>query len=436
MKAFERYLAAERALDEGLIRLERSTDHDLPPFDPHRKMETMAAFLRDVGNPERGIPAVHVTGTSGKGSVCAAVAGILSKAGLRVGLHVSPYLQAAVEKTWVDGRYVSADAFADAVDAVLPIARRYLHPDTPASIHGMASVAVTLKLFRREKVEVIVMEAGCGGRFDLSSFVETIVAVVTNVGLDHLKTLGPDIEQIAWHKAGIARKGAPLVTGTSGVALDMVRKEAAEVGAPLEVVERKSDAFSHNRLLAAEAARRAARILCRPLSDDAVREGLAFIPMPGRSERMPTSSPTVILDGAHNPDKLQAAVEAAMGKSGPGKKVCVFGVLGAKVGPKLAAPLKGRFDRVVVTRPAVYGKPESSPENTVRMLGDLGCEVEIVPDPDEALTSAQERAGADGTVLATGSFYLVGSLRERFYPKKQVVLQRTSFPIMNTDDSE
>jgi dihydrofolate synthase/folylpolyglutamate synthase len=435
MNSLERYFKTERALNEGLIRLDRSLSQEsLPVSDPVRKMETMAAFLHDMGNPERGIPAVHVTGTSGKGSVCAAAAGILAKVGFRVGLHVSPYLQVAMEKTWIDGQFVSADDFANAADVVLPVARRYLHPDTPASVHGMASVALTLELFRRAKVDVIVMEAGCGGRFDLSSFVETIVAVVTNVGLDHLRTLGPGIEQIARHKAGVARLGAPLITGTSGIALEIVRDEALRVGAPLQVIPRVGDAFSHNSALATAAALSAVEFFGKTIDDAAVNDGLSLIPMPGRSERMPITSPNVILDGAHNLDKLSAAVEAFFNKGVFGPKVCVFGALGSKVTPALAVPLVGRFDRIIVTEPSVYGKPSSSAKNTALMLKGIGCAVEIVSDPEQALSLAIDRAGPKGTVLATGSFYLIGGLRERFYSKKQIVLQRTSFPQKSADE--
>ncbi len=429
MSTFERYLAAERALNEGLIRLERSMSGDaLPPFDPHAKMATMRAFLSDLGHPERGLPCLHVAGTSGKGSVSAAAAGILSRAGLRVGLHVSPYLQAAVEKTWFDGRYVSGDDFADAVEVVLTAAKRYLAPDTPASVHGMASVAVSLLLFQRAKPDIVVFEVGCGGRFDLSAVVETVTAVVTNVGLDHVRTLGPGIEQIAWHKAGVARSGVPLVTGASGVALDVVRAESVLMGAPLTIVERNQDAFAHNLEVAAVAADLAAAAVGRPVDARQDADAARSIVLPGRSEKMPGDGPTVILDGAHNPDKLAAAVEAALAKMGDGEKVCLFGVLGAKVGPTLAAPLAGKFDHFVVTQPSVYGKPESKAADTLRLLGDLGCPVEAISNPDAALNRAVEIAGPNGAVLATGSFYLIGALRERFFAKEQVVLQRTSFP--------
>lgn len=428
MSLFERYLNAERALNEGLIRLNRSLEQDRYPLsDPHKKMATMRAFLKELGEPQRGIPTLHIAGTSGKGSTAAAAAGALIAAGFRVGLHVSPYLQVAVEKNWINTKLVGADDFADAVDFVMPVARRYLRPDTPGSVHGMASVAVSLELFRRAKVDVMVFEAGCGGRFDLSSVVETRVAAITNVGLDHVRTLGPGIEQIAWHKAGIARPGAPLITGASGVALDVIREEADRTGALLEIVEQDEDVFSHNKKIAALAARRTAELLGRDIGETPT--GLSTISLPGRSERMP-GSPTVILDGAHNPDKLAAAVKAALSQAGAGPKICVFGLLGAKAGAALADAFAGRFDRIIVTEPSVYGKSSSPAENTAEMLASVGCPMEIIKDPHQALSRAVGKAGLSGTVFVTGSFYLAGNLRDRFYPREQVVLQRTSRPAL------
>ncbi|MDD5308345.1 MAG: hypothetical protein PHU25_13575, partial [Deltaproteobacteria bacterium] len=174
---FEQYLCAEKHLNEGLIRLDLSLlSVDGCLFDPAARMPVMERFLTECGTPQRGIPAVHVAGTSGKGSVAAGVAGILAEAGLRTGLHVSPYVQAATEKVWIDGRFLASDAFADLVDWVAPLAASKLDPATPASIHGMASVALAFEAFRRARVEVMVIEVGCGGRYDLTSFIDTSVA--------------------------------------------------------------------------------------------------------------------------------------------------------------------------------------------------------------------------------------------------------------------
>ena len=423
---YERYLEAERFLNEGLIRLGRSLNQDrLPPFDPKKKMDAMRSFMAALGNPERGLPTLHVAGTSGKGSVSAAAAAHLRAAGFRVGLHVSPYLQAAVEKTWIDGQYVSGDAFADAVAFVRPAAERFLQNDAPASVHGMASIAASLELMRRAAVDIVVFEVGCGGRFDLSSIVESCVSVVTNVGMDHVRTLGPELKDIAWHKAGVARPKVPLITGTTGIALTVVREEATRVGAPLTEVPPEEDVFAHNRKLAVAAAQQTAAVLGRSISPDENRTPVA---LPGRAEKMPGTGPSVYLDGAHNPDKLAAAVRAALRNAPAGPRIGLIGLLGAKAGPEIARTLAGHFDALFVTEPRVYGKSAAPIDETVALFKEAGCPVTAIGNPDRALDAALDVAGTRGTLLVTGSFYLAGQLRERWYPKAQVVLQRTSFP--------
>jgi len=423
------YLDAEREINEGLIRLGLSLERpEGYSRDPLARMREMERFLAECGDPQRGLPAIHVAGTSGKGSVAAAIAGALREAGLRVGLHVSPYLQSATEKIWVDGLFASAERFADLVRWVAPAAAPRVHPETPASIHGMASVAIALEGFRRETVDAIVFEAGCGGRYDLTSFVETRVAVVTNVGRDHLVSLGPDLERVAWHKAGIARPGVPLVTGAEGRPLEVVREEARSVGARVEIVPPSGDAWEHNRAVAYEAARLAARDLGAPMDEEIFRRGAGRTRLAGRAEVAPGPGPRTVLDGAHNAEKLAVAVESTLSGAGPGPRVALVGFLGTKAGEDLAAPLSGRFDRVVTTEPRVYGKTPLPAEDAARLLARAGFEPLVVPDPRRALDEASRLAGGEGTLLVTGSFYLVGDLRDRWFPKERVVLERTSWP--------
>jgi dihydrofolate synthase/folylpolyglutamate synthase len=310
----------------------------------------------------------------------------------------------------------------------MPVALPRVNPDTPASIHGMASVAIALEAFQRRKVDVIVFEAGAGGRFDLTNVIDTTLSVITNVGYDHVVSLGPSLKQIAWHKAGIARPGVPLITGAAGLPLEIIQKEASAVNAPLFVVAPKDDAFSHNRALAREAAAHTARQLGKRLSEDALDRGAYRVVLAGRSEVMPGTKPRVILDGAHNPEKLAVAVSAALAKAGEGPKVCLFGLLGAKANQDTVASLKGRFDHVVATEPTVYAKQACPLETMAELLRGAGYRPFVEPDEHRALDIAINLAKDTGTVLVTGSFYLVGNLRSRWFPKEAVVLRCTSFP--------
>jgi dihydrofolate synthase / folylpolyglutamate synthase len=429
MTDFEKYTEAEHQLNEGLIRMDVSAQRPEGYVKtPSSRMHAMRQFLDTCDNPQAGIPAIHVTGTSGKGSVCAAISGILRHAGLKVGMHISPYLQSATEKIWIDGQYVSGRHFAELVEWVMPQALPFLSPDTPASIHGMASVAIALKAFQRAKVDVMVFEAGCGGRFDLTSFIDTKVAVITNVGLDHVVSLGPGIRDIAWHKAGIARRGAPLITGAiRNPAFDVIAAEARKLNVPLLTVAPTGDPVTHNRALAKRAAHSFADILGKGLRAEDLDPGLTSVQLPGRFERIPTDVATVFLDGAHNGDKLGAAVNHALVSHETGKKIAVIGLLGTKASEATVAAVRGRFDHIIATEPIVYGKSACPARETAQLFDSEKTPPIVCSNYHDAVSNALQMAKG-GTVLICGSFYLCGAVRDRWYPKREVVLQQTSWP--------
>ena len=156
-----RFEEAHHRLDEGLIRPEQTA------MTPQRSMERwkarmaeMRSFLAECGDPQRAFKAVHITGTSGKGSVAVMTARALHLAGYRVALHTSPFLQSPTEKNWIAGKLISPELFSDLVDWVWPMALPRKTPENPASIHGMASVAVALEAFRRARVDAMVFEVG------------------------------------------------------------------------------------------------------------------------------------------------------------------------------------------------------------------------------------------------------------------------------------
>jgi hypothetical protein len=238
-----RYQAANHYINEGLIRLRPDEPSDAASVAKQRtRREWMLSFLPRLGDPQRAFEAIHVAGTSGKGSVCAMVAEILRAGGVRAGLHISPYLQVATEKLWVDGLLATVEQYEALIEWLRPHAEACRGPDVP--MHGMGSVAIFLEHFRREAVQLGVVEVGVGGGSDLTNVLETRVAAITNVGPDHLKTLGPTLEDVARHKAGIITPGCRAVvhaTGDDDRALIAARRRAESVGAPLRVVRPERD---------------------------------------------------------------------------------------------------------------------------------------------------------------------------------------------------
>ena len=425
---WQSYRRAEHDLNEGLIRADDwvERDPDEPPrARAARKFAEAREFLAGLGDPQRAFPSVLVGGTSGKGSVATLVARALQGAGHRVGLHTSPYMQVATEKNMIDGRYLDGESFAELVGWVRPHALKVRTPRATASPHGMASVALAYEAFRRAGVDVAVIETGLGGRYDLNNHVSAIATCVTSVGMDHIVTLGPTLRDIAWHKAGVARDGVPLVTGAGGEALEVIEAEAAAAGAELQIVAPPGGAaFPERNLALARALLQALPAPFTVAEPDTAALRLDRL-MPGRLETLPGSR--VILDGAHNPDKMQALVEALRAR-GVEQPVVLFGQLDSKdSGPMLEA-LAGLCSRMVLTEPQVHEKPSVPAAELQRITSGLGVEAEAAAEPEAALERALALAAPGQHVVVTGSLYLLGRIREQSFPAREVLLQRTSWP--------
>ncbi|HEU0163456.1 MAG TPA: Mur ligase family protein, partial [Thermomicrobiales bacterium] len=230
---FERYKRAAARLDELI-------EHSSAPEDKSReavqaraelRMGRLRAFLRHFGSPQDRYPIVHVGGTSGKGSTSTTIAAILTAAGYRTGLHISPYLQTPLEKLQLNGNLIDPEHFTSLVDRLLAAHEAWIGGGGEPLTYGELWMALTVFFFADAGVEVAVLEVGAGGRFDLTNVITPAVSVITSVGIDHTNTLGSTIEEIAWHKAGIIKRGIPAVTAaTHPVALAIIRAEASAQG--------------------------------------------------------------------------------------------------------------------------------------------------------------------------------------------------------------
>ncbi len=450
-RAVKDYLTARNYLDVELVRLEPR------PRNPAGKLDAVREFNQWLGNPQAAFPSVQVAGTSGKGSVSLALAHILSAAGCATGLHVSPYLQVATEKTWIDGQYCSAQEFLAACDAVRPTAESFrVRADCPASVHGMASLALSYEAFRRRAIDWCVMETGVGGRYDLVQGLDRRLVVITDIGLDHLKTLGHTRKEIAWHKAGIM-EGSELAVAIYDPEIWPVLEDEAKVtgcrllpvhpekiaavvgsGAQQKLVldlprlgkievpwSSKSRGFQVRNAALAAAAADALAALSVPIDAGDVAKGLAAPTLPGRLERVQLG-PDVYLDGAHNRQKM-AALMAALPPSN-GQRHLVVGATGERHFEEILGAFTEPPDSVLITRPLLYGKTVASPMEMAHQLQGWCPLVRADTSPLRGLARVLESAAESDQILVTGSLYLVGQLRTLWFPWQEVLHQQTSWP--------
>lgn len=421
-----------------------------------QRLERIRKLLEAAGRPGRSYPLIHIAGTSGKGSVATYVDAICQSAGIVAGLHTTPYLQTPLEKLVCRGRMASPREFRELVGWIRYLQDRLRSTDLGHEArYGSSWVALTLEYFRRKEVEVAILEAGAGGRFDLTNVVEPLITAVTSVGLDHVKTLGPTIRDIAWHKAGIFKRGAPavMIEGSEEV-LSVLLSEAKKAGARPRVLKRGTDfvvesgqsVSFHGRNIRVESAcpqmpgrhqlENAAVAMAIAdgmveagfsVSSQDVARGVRNARLPGRLELV-SERPAVYLDGAHNEDKAAALARSLEELLGGRRLVLVLGVLGYKAVEAVTAPLASIAEKVVATEPQVYMKQAYPVEELRRVASGYCRDVECEPDPDQAVAAALAGTGPEDLICVAGSMYLVGNVRSRWYPVGQIIAEGNSWP--------
>jgi dihydrofolate synthase / folylpolyglutamate synthase len=432
-----------------------------------RRMARVLSLLAELGNPFRNIPIVHIGGTSGKGSTSALLASILAKAGLRTGLHTSPYLQVATEKLQLNSRLIAADRFAAIVQEVTAAATHWTRRHGERLTYGEIWMGIIGLFFRSEQVDIGVLEVGAGGRFDLTNVISPVLSVVTSVGLDHIQTLGDTIEEIAWHKAGIIKPGVPLVTAVDDPnALPALFREAELTKSRVTRVIQDGtfaiDASSASgvrwheladgglafstvmpgRFQAVNAATAvaAARELASngfAIPEAALVEGIAAGRIPGRAEYM-QHRPLVLLDGAHNPQKVAALatdLPVLLPVDAGGRRIAVLGMLESKSHIEAMDSLIPHVDVMVLTSPHVLAKESFAADRLAALARSRGFtgQVLVEPQPRHAIDAALAIATTDDAILVTGSLYLVGNIRGRWQPDDEIVVAQTQWPRPGTE---
>jgi dihydrofolate synthase / folylpolyglutamate synthase len=385
-------------------------------------LDRMRRMMTALGSPERDFDAIQVLGTNGKSSTTRMLAAILQRHGLRTGAYLSPHLTAYRERILIDGRELDAEAFGEAVaraDRAAAHVNRTLAEDDHVTQFELLTAAALWQM-SREGIQVAAIEAGLGGRYDATSVLAAPVTVLTNVGLEHTRWLGPTITDIAEEKLAVVRDGAPLVLGAqlAPEALTVARRIADERDAtiiePLPLAEdvwlRSPGAFQRSNFALARAAAKAyLEQSGRELDEDAVLQAAANVAIPGRLQRIAEEPPTV-LDGAHNPHAV-AALVASLHEVLPERPLgLVLGVLEDKDAAGMLRALLALSDRVWFTAPpSPRALSPAALQSQARQLGypeTLG-----EPRPGRAVAAAQQWAlEHGGAVLVTGSVYLVGDL--------------------------
>lgn len=384
-----------------------------------------------LGDPQKKLRFVHIAGTNGKGSCAAMTASVLRACGYRTGLYTSPYLYRFNERMQVNGEMIEDEALCRHISAVRDKAEKM--DEHPTEFELMTAAAMLY--FLEEKCDIVVLEVGLGGRFDATNVVDTPeCSIIMNIGLDHTAILGGTVEEIAAEKAGIMKKNYPCVLyEQKRSVMDVVAERCRELDAPLTTADfsaiepvfdsLEGQAFRYKGamyalpLLGAHQLRNAAVVLETVgvlrargwrLEDGDVEHGLYATSWPGRFE-LCAEEPDFIVDGGHNPQCAETVAENLMHYFPDNKRVLLIGVLRDKDYEKMTEILAPCADEFVTVAP---DSPRAlSAEELAGVLSRFSKPVTPCASVAEAVDTAKELAGEDGMVCASGSLYLVGSVR-------------------------
>lgn len=438
-------MGAPGSADEAFRWIEAFTNLERGGYHPREyRLERMSRLLEDFHNPHIGPATVHIAGSKGKGSTACFVEAGLRASGLRTGLYASPHVNDYRERFLINGHFAADE---DILAEVLRI-HAWVEPmrDLPDAAERLPTTFELLTLlafllFRRAECDWMVLETGLGGRLDATNLCRPDICLITPIELEHTEYLGDTIAEIAGEKAGILKAGIPAIisaqhpeaeavflqTGeTRGVHVRRLTEEArlAEVRvdpagshATLVIDDDTTGSTTHYDLhvslvgrVQVQNAALAFLALCTVLPDTDPEHfllGFADASLPGRAELFP-GSPPILLDGAHTRDSMRTLMDTVSSIL-PGPVIFLFGAVTGKNIHAMAEEIEHAAEAVVVSRPGTFKR--SDPEAVAEIFRAKGMVTDLLPDPAMALAAARDRAGSDGSVVVTGSFFMVCEIR-------------------------
>ena len=388
-------------------------------------LDRIRRLMTALDSPNTAFASIHVVGTNGKSSTVRMIGALLTAHGLRTGTYLSPHLVSFAERIRIDGSDVSPEQFAAAAwrsRRAAELVDRTLEADDRVTQFEALTAAAYAQL-ASAGVEVAVVEAGLGGRWDATNVIGAQVVVLTNVGLEHTRWLGPTVRHIAREKLAVVQRCDPPATLVLGPDLHPDADDEAQVVAAREgatIVRAPSAPPAGVELVArGDFQRRNFAVACAAaqaylgrLEEAPLRAAAASTVVPGRFEVVSgdPGRPDVVLDGAHNAGGMEALAETLPGFLSGRPLTAVLSVLDDKDAATMLAALLPLCAGAVFTANA---NPRAlSPATLASLAGQVGaprvCRVE--PDPRRAVALAERLAGPDGVVLATGSIYLIADL--------------------------
>jgi len=414
-------------------------------------LDAMQSFLTKVSRPEKGMKFVHIAGTNGKGSVSVNLVSILGHSGYKVGLFTSPHLSSVRERFRINEEYISEEKFAEIATRV----RQVLGEEMITYFEF--TTALALLWFAESNVDLVVLETGLGGRLDATNVIVPMVSVITNVSMDHEAYLGDNLKSISFEKAGIIKKGIPVVSGAANdISLEVIKKRCQDEEAPLYLYGRDFNSSSeagniwcwsanHNDLgqksfgglrcgMKGNYQKSNSSLAIAVLqllqnkgfecSEDDISVGLAEVRWPGRLEHIVlgksdreimvpdenTDQIHYLIDGAHNPAGVESLVTTLSEDYSYNRLIVVWGAMEDKDLSFTVPEIGNMASVIILTQPD--GERAAKPSLLFDVLPkDLKNRTHLIANVKDALLFAEDQAEGGDLILVAGSLYLIGEVR-------------------------
>jgi dihydrofolate synthase / folylpolyglutamate synthase len=406
-------------------------------------LENITLLLQALGNPHLNLKVIHVGGTNGKGSVSAMMSSILQEEGYRVGLYTSPHLVSFTERIQIDGAEIPWEEVAALADL---LRRRVEEEHIPRRFTFFDfTTAIALYYFFLHEVDVAILEVGLGGRLDSTNVVSPLITVITNVSRDHLHILGERIEDIAREKAGIVKRGTPLISGaTQPEVISILEEECKGKEAPMQLMGRDfggekvapstlnfqgrrwrladirlgtAGSYQITNATVALGALEAWGEKGHRVGEGSIYKGLAKVRWPGRLELV-QSSPQILLDGAHNPAAARAVKTCLEEEFDYRRLYMVMGIMQDKEVSVILSELVPLADMVIASSP--HNPRALSAQRIAEIARNYCKEVAVIEDVGEGVEYARKAAHEDDLIVVTGSLFTVGEARDHLMSRGQV----------------
>lgn len=414
--------------------------HDLCKFGINLGMERIEKLLSILGNPHHKIKTVHVAGTNGKGSTTAMIANILQASGYKVGVYTSPHLHNYTERVRINGIDISRPDFAREMKEIKEIVPLVLEATGESPTEFEILTALAFDYFATQKVDLAVIEVGMGGRLDSTNVIRPEVSVLTSISADHVNYLGPNLTDIAQEKAGIIKKGTPVVCALQDPSVEKVILEKAQsleaqvyqarkcsykqtsysnLGQIFNITTQKNQYDKLSLALLGDHQMENAvtavltievlETLGWSITPEEIRKGLESVRWPGRLEFLKLKSP-VLLDGAHNPAGAKVLAEAIPKYFQYDRLIFILGVLADKDKNEIINYLGPLGDVFIVTKPPNIRAGHW--DDLIQLLKKYDKELLVEENNHQAIDLAFNFAQARDLIIITGSLYLLGESRE------------------------